>query len=75
MVKSREFTKEDGSRIREEAYLDQKMNPIDEEFASFIRIKEIFLDKNGQEKEQLVTVKKMDPMIQCWDEEEKISEP
>jgi hypothetical protein len=74
MVKSRVFTKEDGSGIREETYLDQKMNPIDEEFASFIRIKQVFLDEDGLEKE-LVTVKKMDPMIQCWDEEERIAEP
>jgi len=73
MVKSRVFTKEDGSGIREETYLDQKMNPIDEEFASFVRIK-VFLDEDGLEKE-LVTVKKMDLMIQCWDEEERIAEP
>ncbi len=74
MVKSRVFTKEDGNGIREENYLDQKMNPIDEEFASFVRIKEVFLDEGGLEKE-FVNVKKMDPMIQCWDEEEKIAEP
>ena len=74
MVKSRVFTKEEGSGIREETYLDQKMNPIDEEFASFVRINEVFLDEDGLEKE-IVTVKKIDPMIQCWDEEEKISEP
>ena len=74
MVKNRVFTKEDGSRIREETYLDQKKDPIDEEFASFVRIKEIFLDEDGLEKE-FVTVKKMDPMIQCWDEEEKVAEP
>lgn len=74
MVKSRVFTKEDESGIREETYLNQKMNPIDEEFASFVSIKEVFLDEDGQEKE-LVTVKKMDPMIQCWDEEERIAEP
>lgn len=74
MVKSRVFTREDGSVIREETYLDQKMNPIDEEFASFVRIKEVFLDEDGLEKET-VTVKKMDPMIQCWDEEERIAEP
>jgi hypothetical protein len=74
MIKSRVFTKEDGSGIREETYLDQKMNPIDEEFSSFVRIKEVFLDEDGLEKE-LVTVKKMDPMIQCWDEEERIAEP
>jgi hypothetical protein len=74
MVKGRVFTKEDGNGIREETYLDQKMNPIDEEFASFVRIKEIFLDEDGQEK-GLVTVKKMDPMIQCWDEEERVAEP
>jgi len=74
MVKSRVFTKEEGSGIREETYLDQKMNPIDEEFASFVRIKEVFLDEDGLEKE-LVTVKKVDPTIQCWDEEEKIAEP
>ena len=73
MVKSRVFTKEDGSRIREEFYLDQKMNPIDEEFASFVRIKEVFLDEDGLEKE-IITVKKMDPAIQCWDEEERIAE-
>jgi len=54
--------------------LDQKMNPIDEEFASFVRIKEVFLDEDGLEKD-LVTIKKIDPMIQCWDEEEKIAEP
>ena len=74
MVKSRVFTREDGSVIREETYLDQKMNPIDEEFASFVRIKVVFLDEDGLEKE-LVTVKKVDPTIQCWDEEEKIAEP
>jgi hypothetical protein len=74
MAKSKVFTKEDGSGIREESYLDQKMNPVDEEFASFVRIKEVFLDEDGLEKE-LVTVKKMDPMIQCWDEEERIAEP
>ena len=74
MVKSRVFTREDGSGIREEIYLDQKKNPIDEEFASFIRIKEVFLDEDGLEKE-LTTVKKMDPILQCWDEEEKIAEP
>jgi hypothetical protein len=74
MAKSRVFTREDGSVIREETYLDQKMNPINEEFASFVRIKEIFLDEGEQEKEY-VTVKKMDPMIQCWDEEERIAEP
>jgi hypothetical protein len=74
MVKSRVFTKEDGSGIREEAYLDQKMNPIDEEFASSVRIKEVFLDEDGLEKESVI-VKKMDPMIQCWDEEERITEP
>ena len=74
MVKSRVFTKEDGTGIREETYLDQKKNPIDEEFASFVRIKEIFLDEDGLEKE-LITIKKMDPVIQCWDEEESISEP
>ena len=74
MVKSRVFTKEEGSGIREETYLDQKMNPIDEEFASFVRIKGVFLDEDGLEKE-LVTVKKVDPTIQCWDEEEKIAEP
>ena len=74
MAKSRVFTKEDGSRISEETYLDQKMNPIDEEFASFVRIKAVFLDEDGLEKE-IVTVKKIDPMIQCWDEEEKIAEP
>jgi hypothetical protein len=74
MVKGKVFAKQDGSGIREETYLDQKMNPIDEEFASFVRIKETFLDEDGQEKE-LVTVKKMDPMIQCWDEEERIAEP
>jgi len=74
MVKSRVFTKEEGSGIREETYLDQKMNPIDEEFASFVRIKEVFLDEDGLEKE-FVTVKKMYPTIQCWDEEEKIAEP
>ena len=74
MVKSRVFTKEDGSRIREEFYLDQKMNPINEEFASFVRVKEVFLDEDGLERE-LVTVKKTDPMIQCWDEEERIAEP
>jgi len=74
MVKSRVFAREDGNEIREEAYLDQKMNPIDEEFASFIRINEVFLDEDGLEKE-LVTVKKIDPVIQCWDEEERISEP
>ena len=39
------FTKEDGSGIREETYLDQKMNPIDEEFASFVRIKKSSLMK------------------------------
>jgi len=74
MAKRRVFTKEDGSGIREEFYLDQKMNPIVEEFASFVRIKETFLDENGQEME-LVTVRKIDPMIQCWDEEERIAEP
>ena len=74
MVKSRVFTKEDSSGIREEIYLDQKMNPTDEEFASFVRIKEIYLDEDGLEKE-LVTVKKADPIIQCWDEEERIAEP
>ena len=74
MANSRVFTKEDSSGIREETYLDQKMNPTDEEFASFVRIKETILDKDGQERE-LVTVKKMDPMIQCWDEEERIAEP
>ena len=74
MAKSRVFTKEDDSGIREETYLDQKMNPVDEEFASFVRIKETFLDEEGLEKE-IVAVKKIDPMIQCWDEEEKISEP
>ena len=74
MVKSRVFTKEDGSGIREETYLDQEMNPTDEEFASFVRIKEVFLDEDGLEKE-FVTVKKIDPMIQCWDEEERIAEP
>jgi hypothetical protein len=74
MAKSRVFTREDGSVIREETYLDQKMNPIDEEFASFVRIKEVFLVEGELEKE-LVTVKKMDPMIQCWDEEERIAEP
>ena len=74
MAKSRVFTKEDSSGIREEAYLDQKMNPIEVEFASFIQIKEVFLDEDGLEKE-LVTVKKMDPTIQCWDEEERIAEP
>jgi len=74
MVKSRVFTKEDGSGIREETYLDQKKNPIDEEFASFVKIKEVFLDEDGLEKE-IVTVKKMDPVIQCWDEEERIAEP
>jgi len=74
MVKSRVFTKEEGSGIREETYLDQKMNPIDEECASFVRIKGVFLDEDGLEKE-LVTVKKVDPTIQCWDEEEKIAEP
>jgi hypothetical protein len=74
MVKSRVFTKEDGSGIREETYLDQKMNPIDEEFASFVRIKEVFLDEDGLEKE-VVTIKKMDPVIQCWDEEERVVEP
>lgn len=74
MVKSRMFTKDDGSGIREETYLDQKMNPIDEEFASFVRIKEIFLDEDGLEKE-FVTNKKIDPVIQCWDEEERIAEP
>ena len=74
MVKSRVFTKEDGSGIREETYLDQKKNPIDEEFASFVKIKEVFLDEDGLEKE-IVTVKKMDPVIQCWDEEEIIAEP
>ncbi|MGI0027419.1 MAG: hypothetical protein ACREAD_06210 [Nitrosopumilaceae archaeon] len=74
MVKCRVFTKEDGSGIREETYLNQKMNPIDEEFASFVRINEVLLDEDGLEKE-IVTVKKIDPMIQCWDEEEKISEP
>ena len=74
MSKSRVFTKEDGSGIREETYLDQKMNPIDEEFASFVQIKQVFLDEDGLEKE-IVTVKKMDPMIQCWDEEERIAEP
>ena len=74
MVKSRVFTKEDGSGIREETYLDQKMNPIDEEFAAFVRINEVFLDEDGVEKE-IVTVKKIDPVIQCWDEEEKIAEP
>jgi len=57
MAKIRVFTKEDGSGIREEAYLNQKMNPIDEEFASFVRIKEVFLDKVGLEKE-IVTVKR-----------------
>ena len=50
------------------------MNPIDEEFASYVRIKEVFLDEEGLEKE-IVTVRKMDPMIQCWDEEERIAEP
>jgi len=74
MVKSMVFTKEDGNGIREETYLDQKMNPIDEEFASYVRIKEVFLDEEGLEKE-IVTVRKMDPMIQCWDEEERIAEP
>ena len=74
MVKSRVFTKEDGSGIREEIYLDQKENPVDEEFAYFVRIKEVFLDEDGLEKE-IITVKKMDPMIQCWDEEERIAEP
>ena len=74
MVKSRVFTKEDGNVIREETYLDQKMNSIDEEFASFVRIKEIYLDEDGLEK-KIVTVRKMDPMIQCWDEEERIAEP
>jgi hypothetical protein len=74
MVKNRVLTREDGSGIREESYLDQKMNPIDEEFASFVRIKEVFLDEDGLEKD-LVTIKKIDPMIQCWDEEEKIAEP
>lgn len=74
MVKSRVFTREDGSGIREETYLDQKKNPIDEEFASFIRIREVFLDEDGLEKE-LTTIKKMDPILQCWDEEEKIAEP
>ncbi|MBI3640225.1 MAG: hypothetical protein HY223_07920 [Thaumarchaeota archaeon] len=62
------------SEIREETYLDQKMNQIDEEFASYVRIKEVFLDEGRLEKE-IVTVKKMDPMIQCWDEEEKMAEP
>jgi hypothetical protein len=74
MAKSRVFTKEDGSGLREEAYLDQKMNSIDEEFASYVRIKEVFLDEGELEKE-IVTVKKMDPMIQCWDEEERVAEP
>ncbi|HET6458596.1 MAG TPA: hypothetical protein VFG24_06935 [Nitrosopumilaceae archaeon] len=74
MVKSRVFTNEDGSGIRKETYLDQKMNPIDEEFASYVRIKEAFLDEEGLEKE-IITVRKMDPMIQCWDEEERIAEP
>jgi len=74
MVKSRVFTTTDGNGIREETYFDQKMNSIDEEFATFIRIKEIFLDEDGLEKE-LVTVKKIDLVIQCWDEEEKIAEP
>lgn len=74
MVKSRVFAREDGSGIREETYFDQKMNSIDEEFASFVRIKEVFLDEDGLEKE-LVTVKKIDPMLQCWDEEERIAEP
>ena len=50
------------------------MNPIDEEFASFVRVKQVILDEDGLEKE-IVTVKKMDPMIQCWDEEERIAEP
>jgi len=74
MVKSRVFTKEDGTGIREETYLDQKMNLIDEEFASFIRIKEVFFDEDGLEKE-IVTVKKIDSILQCWDEEESIAEP
>jgi hypothetical protein len=74
MVKSRVFTKEEDSGIREETYLDQKMNPIDEEFAFYVRIKEVFLDDDGLEK-KIVTVKKMDPMIQCWDEEERVAEP
>jgi hypothetical protein len=74
MVKSRVFTKEDGTGIREEIYLDQKKVPTDEEFASFVKIKEVFLDEEGLEKE-IITVKKMDPMIQCWDEEERIAEP
>jgi hypothetical protein len=51
MAKSRVFTKEDESEIREETYLDQKMNPINEEFASFVRIKETFLDEDWQEKD------------------------
>ena len=74
MVKRMVFTKEDGNGIREETYLDQKMNPVDEEFASYVRIKEIFLDEDELEKE-IITVRKMDPMIQCWDEEERIAEP
>jgi len=74
MVKRMVFTKEDGNGIREETYLDQKLNSIDEEFASYVRIKEIFLDEDGLEK-VIITVRKMDPMIQCWDEEERISEP
>jgi len=60
MVKSRVFTKEDGTGIREEIYLDQKKNSIDEEFASFVRIREVFLDEDGLEKE-LITVKKINP--------------
>ena len=53
--------------------LYQKKNPIDEKFASFVRIKEVFLDENGLENE-IVTIK-MYPMIQCWDEEERIASP
>ena len=37
---------EDGSGIKEETYLDQKLNSIDEEFASYVRIKEVFLDED-----------------------------
>lgn len=43
------------SGIREETYLDQKMNPTDEEFASFVRIKETILDKDGQERSLLLS--------------------
>ncbi|MBI1829149.1 MAG: hypothetical protein HY222_07495 [Thaumarchaeota archaeon] len=55
MVKSRVFTKEDCSGIREETYLDQKMNSIEEEFASFVRIKEVFLDEDGLERSLLLS--------------------